>query len=143
MLRNRRTRDLLVSTIVGTSELDRHAFGLKRAVLRCELRLDDPSSLRSRFPIRETDVFTGSSELVALADRSDRVEPVRGDRVLLAATTDLPPAGRLVTVSGRRVRGRLTRLGGVVRYAPGAPVHDGLAWLDVSAVAARPDGVDP
>ena len=144
ILRNRVTGDLLVTSVLETVELDRHDFGLKRPILRCRLDVAEPSGLRLRFPLRDTDIYTQSQLLSLRVERSERVEPVRGNHIQLAEGSDVPPVGRLVSISGRPARARLERLGGVLRFAVpdlNGPSHDGLAWFDVSAIACRPDGV--
>lgn len=153
VLRDRRTRDVLVTTIVASTDMTRADFGLDHPIARLQLDLDERPAdrLDERFPIRSTDVYTAGSLISVITPSSDRIRPVRGLKIRLDADADVPPAGRLIAVSGRPARVRVEQLGGLFelrmferRTHPtiGIAVRPaGLPWCDVRAVAESSEGV--
>jgi hypothetical protein len=129
VLRNRITLDLLATTVVEVEIIDRHDFGLTSAVSRCQLLTDDPEGLRWRFPIRDTDVYAASQLITVAPERSDRVDVVRGSRIVLASDADVPPVGRLVAVSGKPARARIEQLGDLHGLSVGRKMRLGFEWL--------------
>jgi hypothetical protein len=142
VLRNRSTDDVHAAPMIGSTEALRTDFGLgpDRPITRIQLELGDAGDLRRRFPIRQTDVFADGRQAVLIPEASDRIVPIRGHRVVLDAIAEVPPAGRLVALTGKPARARIEQLGGIYRIEGRNVHHDGLVWLDIDALTVGGDG---
>jgi hypothetical protein len=142
VLSNRFTHDVHATPIIGSTEARRSDFGcgLDRPVTRIQLDAGHARDLRRRFPIRDTDVFAGGRQAALVPEPSDRIVPVHGDRIVLAASADAPPARRLVQLTGKPARARVEELGGIYRLDGRKARPDGLAWLEVGALTVGHGG---
>ncbi|HEU4881972.1 MAG TPA: baseplate J/gp47 family protein, partial [Longimicrobium sp.] len=99
-----------------------------------------PDGGLDEFRLRDTRVYAAARRLPLVSARLPRLAPVSGTRLRLAGAVPAPPAGRVISVTGKRLRAAVWPRAGVFVSGPDGWVPAGLASVDVDAVAWGPGG---
>lgn len=148
VLHSRGSDDVVTATVETIESVSRSDFGLDGTVARLTLSnvrderaVADPATLRSRFAIRDTDVWAAPDAVTVELEDDGTIEPVRGSTVRLEPPVDELPTGRWVAVKGTPARVRLEHLGGLHRLQDDGEIRPvDLAWRDIGSLALGPDG---